>query len=45
MRHIERLPEPAILKEKHDEWQEKFDKAKKRIPKQDPTHRNMAILK
>lgn len=30
MRHIERLPEPAILKEKHDEWQEKFDKAKKK---------------
>ena len=25
MRHIERLPEPAILKTKHQEWQKKFD--------------------
>lgn len=29
MRHIERLPEPAILKQKHDEWQDKFEQAKK----------------
>ena len=36
MRHIERLPEPAILKEKHDEWQEKFDKAKKKNSKARP---------
>lgn len=25
MRHIDRLPEPQILTDKHDEWQKKFD--------------------
>lgn len=36
MRHIERLPEPDILKEKHDEWQEKFEQTKKYNPKARP---------
>lgn len=36
MRHIERLPEPAILKQKHDEWQDKFEQAKKQNPKARP---------
>lgn len=32
MRHIKRLPEPAILQKKHDEWQRKFDEQRRRNP-------------
>lgn len=36
MRHIERLPEPAILAEKHAEWQEKYEAKLAKNPKARP---------
>lgn len=36
MRHIDRLPEPQILIDKHDEWQRKFDEKRENNPKARP---------
>lgn len=36
MRHIDRLPEPQILTDKHDEWQKKFDEKRKNNPNARP---------
>lgn len=36
MRHIDRLPSPKILTEKHSEWQQKYDEKLKTNPKARP---------
>lgn len=36
MRHIDRLPEPQILADKHDEWQRKFYEKRENNPKARP---------
>lgn len=42
MRHIERLPEPDILHEKHDEWQRKYEEKLQKHPSARPDHSKYA---
>ena len=42
MRHIERLPKPAILKEKEAEWQEKYEEKLAENPYARPDHSKYA---